>query len=174
MTVLWKTHRRMHITSSNMGKIAKRRASTLVGRLVHQLLYSTFQGNKATAWGLSQEEASSQHYLNWLQQQSPAANVTINCGLVSQTYPWLAATPDGWVEDPQATPAQGIVEFKNPHSYKESNIDDAITSKKCTCLYHHDGRRSLKQSHDYYYQIQFAMLCTEAKWCDFHLRTKVR
>jgi len=69
--------------------------------------------------------------LNWLQQQSSAANVTINCGLVvSQTYLWLAATPDGWVEDPQATPAQGIVEFKNPHSYKESNIDNAITSKK--------------------------------------------
>ena len=22
-------------------------------------------------------------------------------------------------------------------------------------------------------QIQFAMLCTEAKWCDFHLRTMV-
>ena len=65
------------------------------------------------------------------------------------------------------------MEFKNPHSYKESNIDDAITSKMCTCLYHHDGRRSLKQSHNYYYQIQFAMLCTEAKWCDFHLRTKV-
>jgi len=143
VTVLWKTHRRMCITSSNTSKIAKRRPSTPVGRLVHQLLYPTFQGNKTTAWGLSQEEASSQHYLNWLRQQSPAA---INSGLVvSQTY------PDGWVEDPQAIPAQGIVEFKNPYSYKESNNDNAITSKKCTCLHLHDGRRSLKQSHDYYY-----------------------
>ena len=136
VTVLWKTHRQMNITSSNMGKIAKRCASTPVGRLVHQLLYPTFQGNKATAWGLSQEEASSQQYLNWLQQQSPAGNVTINCELVvSQTYPWLAATPDGWVEDPQATLGQGIAGFKNPHSYKENIIDDAITSKKCTCRF---------------------------------------
>ena len=36
-----------------------------------------------------------------------------------------------------------------------------------------DDKRSLKQSHDYYFQIQFTMLCTEAKWCDFHLRTTV-
>ena len=88
VTVLWNIHRRMRITSSNTGKIAKRRASTPFGRLVHQLLCPTFQGNKATAWRLSQEEASSKHYLNWLQQQSLAANVAINCGLVvSQTYP---------------------------------------------------------------------------------------
>ena len=134
--VLWKTRRRMHITSSNTGKIAKRRASTPVGRQVQQLLYSTFQGNKATAWGLSQEEASSVHYMEWLQEQSPAATVTINCGLViSPAYPWLAATPDGWVEDPQATPTRGIVEFKNPHSYKDSSIDDAITQKSVpVCL----------------------------------------
>jgi len=66
VTVLWKTHRRMRITSPNTGKIAKRRPLTPVGCLVHQFLYPTFQGNKATAWGLSQEETISQHYLNWL------------------------------------------------------------------------------------------------------------
>ena len=57
VTVLWKTHRQVCITSSNMGKIAKRLASTPVGHLVHQLLYPTFQGNKTTAWGLSQEDS---------------------------------------------------------------------------------------------------------------------
>jgi len=94
-------------------------------------VYPTFQGNKVTTRGLSQEEASSQHYLIWLQQQSPAVNVTVNCGLlVFHTYPWLAATPH---EDTQATLAQ---EFKNcySNSHKESNTDNAITSKKCMYL----------------------------------------
>jgi len=160
VTVLWKAHRQMCIISSNTGKIAKRRPSHQLATWYTNFCILLFKVT-ATAWGLSQEEASPQHYLNWLRQQLPAANVTINCGfVVSLNYPWLAATPDGWVEDLQATPAQGIVEFKNPHSYKDSNIDDAITSKMCTCLHLHDGRRSLKQSHDYYYQVQFAMLCT--------------
>jgi len=55
--------------------------------------------------------------LEWLQKEqgSSGATVNINCGLiVSNTHPWLAATPDGWLENPQALPQQGLVEFKNP------------------------------------------------------------
>ena len=150
--IKWKTERRIRITSSNVGKIAKRRKSTPVGNLVRQLLYTTIRGNASTAWCLSQEEASSHQYLKWLRedQGSSTATVTINCGLViSTSYPWLAATPDGWVEDPKATPTRGIVEFKNPHSYKDTRINEAIMNKKCTCLCVVSGERSLKQSHDY-------------------------
>lgn len=127
--IKWKTERRMRITSSNVGKIAKRRKSTPVSNLIRQLLYTTFRGNASTAWGLSQEEASSHQYLKWLREdrESSTARVTINCGLViSTSYPWLAATPDGWVEDPKATPTRGIVKFKNPHSYKDTRINEAI------------------------------------------------
>ena len=170
----WKARRRERITSSNAGTIAKRRATTPVKKLVHQLLYTSFHGNTATKWGLSQEEASYYDYLKWLhsEKKSPQATVTINCGLViSAIYPWLAATPDGWVEDPQATPSQGLVEFKNPHSCRNLMIDEAITAKKCTCLVINNGTRSLKKTHDYYYQVQIAMFCTNTKWCDFFLRT---
>ena len=53
-------------------------------------------------------------------------------------------------------------------------IDDAILAKKCTCLIINDaGRKSLKMTHDYYYQIQIAMLCTNTQWCDFFLRTTI-
>ena len=173
----WKAQRRERITSSNVGIIAKRRATTPVKRLVHQLLYTSFQGNTATKWGLSQEEASYYSYLKWLRtvKKSPQATATINCGLIiSTTHPWLAATPDGWVEDPQATPTRGIVEFKNPYSCKNLMIDDAILAKKCTCLIINDaGRKSLKMTHDYYYQIQIAMLCTNTQWCDFFLQTTI-
>ena len=172
----WKTQRRERITSSNVGTIAKRRATTPVNRLVHQLLYTSFQGNTATQWGLSQEEASYYSYLKWLHtiKKSPQATATINCGLVISTiYPWLATTPDGWVEDPQATTTRGVVEFKNPHSCKNLMIDDAISAKKCTCLVINNGRKSLKTTHDYYYQVQTAMFCTGTRWCDFFLRTTV-
>ena len=78
---------------------------------------------------------------------------------ISNDHPWLAATPDGWVEDPQATPFRGLVEFKNPHSCRSLTIDEAIATKKCTCLVVTNGRRSLKTTHNFYYQIQFAIMC---------------
>ena len=35
------------------------------------------------------------------------------------------------------------------------------------------GRKSLKMMHNYYYQMQIAMLCTNTQWCDFFLRTTI-
>ena len=120
--VLWKTRWRMHITSSNAGEIAKRRASTPVGHRVQQLLYSTFQGNKAKAWGLSQEEASLIHYMEWLQEQSPAATVIINCGLViSPVSSYTRRLSRGSAS--HSSKGHSLV-----YSCKDSSIDDTITS----------------------------------------------
>jgi len=35
-----------------------------------------------------------------------------------------------------------------------------------------DGNFSLKRSHEHYYQVQFAMLCTGRTWCDFFICAK--
>ena len=86
--------------------------------------------------------------------------------MVSCYTRWLA-------EDPQATPTQGIVEFKNPHTCINLMIDDAISAKKCTCLVINNERKSLKTTHDYYYQVQTLMLCSGTRWCNFFLRTTV-
>lgn len=49
---------------------------------------------------------------------------------------------------------------------------DASLSKNC-CLALNDGQLNLKKSHNYYYQVQTAMFCTERKWCDFVVRTTI-
>ena len=72
-------------------------------------------GNRATEYGLDQEETSCQQYFCWLHKHGQSYNETINinCGLViSTSHPLLAATPDSWVVDPLATPSRGLVEFK--------------------------------------------------------------
>ena len=93
--------------------------------------------------------------------------------IVCTDHPWLAATPDGWVSDPEALPSDGLVEFKNPHSYKELAVRDAIASKKCDCLEIKSGQVQLKHTHSYYYQVQMAIHCTNTQWYDFLLRTTV-
>ena len=174
-SVAWFSERRKRITSSNVRSIAKRRSTTPVARMVNQLLYSTFQGNAATRWGLEQEKHSIDVYRSWLcDRGSPNPIININCGLVvCIAHQWLAATPDGWVSDPEASPSQGLVEFKNPHSYRDLAVSDAIAAKKCDSLTIDNGHIELKRTHSYYYQVQMAMFCTKTKWCDSLLCTTV-
>lgn len=52
------------------------------------------------------------------------------CGLVVHPQaPWLGASPDGLVYDPNATPAYGLVEIKCPNA----NIAVTLTASTCTC-----------------------------------------
>ena len=172
---IWKSERRLRITSSNVKIIAQRRPTTPSAPTVKQLLYSSFTGNAATRYGLRQEGSSCFKYMKWLESEKGSTGVKVDtkCGLVvSQTHPWLAATPDGWVDDPQASPRMGLVEFKNPYSTRNLLLKDAVGCKKCTCLLSNEGILSLKRSHQYYHQVQFAMFCTRAKWCDFFICAK--
>ena len=120
--------------------------------MVNQLLYSTFQGNSPTRWGLEQEQHSVSVYTSWLcNRGSPNAIINIKCGLVACTaHPWLAATPAGWVTDSETSPSQGLMEFKNPYSYKDLAVSDAIAAKKCNCLAINNGRIELKYTHGKY------------------------
>ena len=56
---VWLAERRKRITSSNVGSIAKMRTTTKVKKL----LYSKFEGNTVTKWGILQEESTNSKYL---------------------------------------------------------------------------------------------------------------
>ena len=88
-------------------------------------------------------------------------------------HSWLAATPDGWVTNPEPSPSQGLVEFKNVYSYRDLAVSDAIVAKKRDCLAINNGRIELKHTHSYYYQVQMAMFCTKKELCNFLLRTTI-
>ena len=86
---------------------------------------------------------------------SPNPIVSIKCGMVVSTaHPWLAATPNGWVSDSAASPYQGIVEFKNPYSYRDLAVSDAITAKKYDYLSINNGYITLKHTYSFYYQVE--------------------
>ena len=60
---IWKAERRLRITAFMAGTIAKQWQSTQVGSTIRSMLYSKFNGNLATRWGLSQEKASAELYV---------------------------------------------------------------------------------------------------------------
>ena len=132
-----------------------------------------FQGNSATNWGTFREEDSNREYLKRKRELSPNIS-TSKCGLVVPVAnPWLGASPDGLVHDPTSDPLDGLVEFKNPYTARNMTLDEAVTNQKSFCLCHGSTQElQLKAKHDYYYQMQCAMYCTNCKWCDFVVMTK--
>ncbi len=68
---------------------------------VKELLYSTFRGNNATRYGMEMEETARMEYAAHQQQNKCTGINVTDCGLfVSLDNAWLAATPDGIVQDP--------------------------------------------------------------------------
>ena len=172
----WKSERRKRVTASHVGGIIKMRKTTKRSKKVHEILYSTFRGNRATTYGAKMEEVARQEYALHQQQTGHPDLRVDKCGLcISVNTPWLAASPDGMVCDP-SNPTQplGLLEIKNPYSARELTLAEACNSRSF-CLEQQqrcgDMTYKLKKKHDYYYQVQCQLYCVDRDWCDFVLRT---
>ena len=117
-------------------KLSRKGKQLIVNSIVTKLLYSKFRGNRATDWGLLQEDVSRLEYLKLKQIDSPAAGYSVTkSGLViSLEHPWLAASPDGLVYDPSFDPPQGLVELKSPYATKDKTVEEVAAGNKSFCL----------------------------------------
>ena len=101
---------------------------------------------------------------------------TSNVGLViSLENPWLAASPDDRVNDPQTSPPQGLVEYKNPSCARDMTINEACrasASRKKQSQTTKIQQMYLDMNHDYFFQVQCQLYCDGKEWCDFVVRTQ--
>ena len=107
---------------------------------------------------------------------------TSNVGLViSLENPWLAASPDDRVNDPQTSPPQGLVEYKNPSCARDMTINEACAKIKGFCIKKKTitnpddtklQQMYLDMNHDYFFQVQCQLYCDGKEWCDFVVRTQ--
>ena len=85
--------------------------------------------------------------------------------VVSSEHPFLATSTDGYVTE-EGVNGKGMLEIKCPVTKK--TVSDLSDSRKSFCLIHDaDGRLKLKESHQYYTQIQFEMAISGCLWADF-------
>jgi hypothetical protein len=85
------------------------------------------------------------------------------CGFfVCKKLQYLGASPDGIVECTCC--GKGVLELKCPFCLGDVSND-------ITCLPYlsqdSEGVLKLIEEHDYYYQVQLQMLCSETKYADF-------
>jgi hypothetical protein len=111
----WFEERRSRLTASNFGLICKRKPYSSCVPVVNKLLYSNVDC-AATRYGKTHEDDAILEL----------EKITVNkCGLfVDKKIPWLAASPDGLVDD------DGIVEVKCPLSGVDLTPEKLIKEKR--------------------------------------------
>ena len=167
----WMKHRRQRITASLFGDVVRRMEKTPCAKLVKCILYSNgnISHKKEIRWGRENEHVARQDYMK------KTGNFVRQCGLfVHVNDPWLAASPDGIVLAKDGT--QGLLEIKclyKAYTYDLTPEEASVhpECKKSMCSVFVGGQAKLKETHNYYYQIQGQLEIAEYDWCDFVLWT---
>ena len=110
----WAEERRQRITASDFASIIKKREKTSCQGIVKRKLYSSFKGNALTRRGLSEEDNSILEYRLFKSNLGTTVNVQKAGLTISQTHPYLGASPDGKVNviENQKTIDTGLLEIK--------------------------------------------------------------
>ncbi len=167
----WYNEKRKRLTASNFGAVMRRNPKIKVLALVRQLVYPTFRGNAHTNNGLQQEYASQRDYEAKQSKESGKEIKVLRCGLfISETHPFLGASPDGIVTVDGVK--EGLFEVKNVLKNKPVTFESqALNQDVKFCLEMKDSKLSLSRQHEYYYQVQGQLNVCQYKWADFVVRS---
>ena len=93
--------------------------------------------------------------------------VISNAGFaISEDYPFLSTSLDGYVCDPNVLGSCGLVEVKYPYKYHRHTPIEACRKADFFCELvaqsSSDQKFQLKRSHSYYCQVQGQMVITES------------
>ena len=153
---VWKFERTKRLQSSAFGRICKLTDRADKKNLVNSLLNPTEVFSIAINHGKLNEIAARQKFVDI------TGKAVSDCGLfVSKDYPYLAASPDGIVDE------HTCLEIKCPYTAKDSHV----TAETVPYLVMKEGALDLNKTHNYYYQVQGQMLCANRSTCDFVVYT---
>ena len=140
--------RRVRITASTARKVPVR-STTAPDKFLSEHLHPTFHGNAATSHGAEGEE----HARQFLKSQGHTIE---SKGLVvCPAEPWLAASPDGVIDNDM------LLEIKSPVLGKKS-LTEALATRTSEITPLANGQYLLASNgpKGYYMQVQLGMHCT--------------
>ncbi|KAJ8884557.1 hypothetical protein PR048_016414 [Dryococelus australis] len=116
---MWMAERSKRLTASHFGKICKMKSSTPRVKTVISITYRSFQGNKATRYGLEKEPIAIE------QLSKELGKCIIPAGIfVDKDMTWLAVTPDGLIDH------DSIIEVKCHFAAVQLTLESAIRQNK--------------------------------------------
>ena len=154
LSPLWYSARRFRFTASVFGRILHVLPSTPPDSLVKTLLYPKHISSPAIEWGKKNESTALNEYTKYYNSLGNTNMVVCRAGfVVCNEHPFLGASPDAYVHDPQANDQYGLAEIKCPYKYRNSSpFDAARESDFCSTVVPNQDSRSLielKRTHSY-------------------------
>ncbi|SMN01597.1 hypothetical protein SPONL_2142 [uncultured Candidatus Thioglobus sp.] len=173
---MWYKLRSLRLTSSNFGRICKRRSNhdTLARELLSskKKLYNSKFMPLPLKWGKDHEPLAYVKYAQQLAVSSPMLKVATSGLWIDLNMGWLACSPDGLVRGQDKT-LIGLLEIKSPYTARDMTVREAcekIPSFYCKVT---DSGIELQHNHNYYFQVQGQLAITGASWCDFCVYTSL-
>ncbi|XP_016317187.1 uncharacterized protein LOC107669462 [Sinocyclocheilus anshuiensis] len=162
----WFAARAGRITASNMHAVYATDVRSPALSTIKKICYP--QDSKCITadltWGTTHEEDARKAYIQKNKGQHDNHHVSA-CGFfINPTFPEIGASPDGVVTCTCC--GKGCVEIKCPSKHKTNTIPEACLAKDFY-LELVDGKVQLKQSHQYYTQVQTQIFVTNSNYCDF-------
>lgn len=166
----WWSARRGRITSSIFKKVVTAKKPSAIKRCVDQILNP--QPNTwvpaACQMGIAEEGNAKEAYERLCRRRGQ--NITLlDSGIcISTEHPWLAASPDGFVQDSEGHIK--LLEIKCIHDTSATPrliMDIAKNRSQFYCRIVDGDKLELKKSHGYYYQCMGQMALSGIKDLDF-------
>lgn len=173
---LWYSTRKYRLTASMFGEVLRRRPNTSPDSLVLRVIEPKRFTTPATEWGKENKPIALEKYKAY-QKSLGHFDVTVcRAGfVVCETHPFLGASPDAYVHDPDRQTSYGLAEVKCSYKYRDVSVEEACKNPDFCAEVVIDGGRDksihLKHSHVYYSQVQGQLAITGRTWCDFILYT---
>ena len=115
---MWFDVRRHRLTASMFGEVMRRKTGTPPDSLVLRILEHKHFTSAALEWGMKNEPVAIQKYVEMQLACGHDGLSAFPSGfIISESYPFLGATPDGSVYDPSCREQPyGLLEVKCPYS----------------------------------------------------------
>ncbi|KAM7290119.1 hypothetical protein ISCGN_010131 [Ixodes scapularis] len=164
----WFRERVGKLTASNFKKAARcRKPEYIVREILYPKPNKDLPASDPREYGRRMEPQAIESYVLLRRYYDYDTRVTSTGLFVHAEYPFLAASPDGIVNEGGE---QGLLEVKCPQSKENMTPEDACAdSKFCSAMV--GNVVTLKREHAYYYQIQGQLGVTGHSWCDFVIFT---
>ena len=161
----WFDHRVGRITASTAYEVLHTSQDQPSSSLLKRLCSSEHKkvSTAPLEWGRTNEDTAHSDYSRQQKEGHTEFSSTAAGLVVNPKYPYLGATPDGWVGCDCC--GRGIVEIKCPYTYRSMH-PDAINDSTFY-LQRFSDQLKLDPKHKYYYQVQMQLALCEVNYCDF-------
>lgn len=160
--------RRYRLTASKFGYVRRLKRTTHPHNLVLDILGVKCARGASLEYGKNMEAEALQAYTEHQHKNGHPNLCVVPSGfVVSKTHPFLGASPDGAIYDPDSVSGPfGFLEIKCAYKYRELTPLQAAEQPDFWSNVENELMQ-LKQNHPYFSQVQGHMGVGMRLWCDF-------